>query len=110
MFKRLFLLSAITLTALASANTAAAADRHVKVINKTKTAILSFYASRTSSNDWEEDILGEDVIMPGKSMVINIDDGSGACKYDFKGEFEDGEEVVKANVDVCKIGEFAFTE
>lgn len=110
MFKRFFLLSAITLTALAGANTAAAADRHVKVINKTKTTILSFYASRTSSNDWEEDILGEDVIMPGKSMVINIDDGSGACKYDFKGEFEDGEEVVKANVDVCKIGEFAFTE
>src|SRR5690606_29306925 len=84
-------------------------DRKVKVINKTKTPIFGFYASRTSTNDWEEDILGADVIMPGASLVINIDDGSGACKFDFKGEFEDGDEVVKTNVDVCKIGEFAFT-
>lgn len=110
MFKRFILLSAIALTAMAGANTAAAADRKVKVINKTKTPIFGFYASRTSTNDWEEDILGADVIMPGASLVINIDDGSGACKYDFKGEFEDGDEVVKTNVDVCKIGEFAFTE
>ena len=110
MFKRFLLLSAIAVTALAGTHTALAADRHVKVINKTKTPIFGFYASRTSTNDWEEDILGEDVIMPGQSMTFNIDDGSGACKYDFKGEFEDGEEVVKANVDVCKVGEFSFTQ
>lgn len=110
MFKRFLLLSAITVTALAGTNTALAADRHVKVINKTKTPIMAFYASRTSSDDWEEDILGDDVIMPGESMVINIDDGTGACRFDFKGEFEDGEEVVKSNVDVCKVGEFSFTQ
>lgn len=110
MLKRFLLLSAIAVTALAGTNTALAADRHVKVVNKTKTPIFAFYASRTSTNDWEEDILGDDVIMPGQSMVINIDDGSGACKYDFKGEFENGEEVVQANVDVCQVGEFSFIE
>ena len=110
MLKRFLLLSVVATTALAGTHTALAADRKVKVINKTKTPIYGFYASRTSSNDWEEDILGDDVIMPGESMVINIDDGSGACKFDFKGEFEDGDEVVKTNVDVCKIGEFSFTQ
>ncbi len=110
MLKRFFLLSAITVTALASANTALAADRHVKVINKTRTAIFAFYASRTSTSDWEEDILGDDVIMPGESMRINIDDQTGACKFDFKAEFEDGDEVIKNGVDVCKVGEFSFTE
>jgi len=110
MFKRFLLLSAVAVVALAGTDTALAADRKVKVINKTKTPIFGFYASRTSTNDWEEDILGDDVIMPGASMVIDIDDGSGACKYDFKGEFEDGDEVVKTNVDVCKIGEFSFTQ
>lgn len=110
MLKRFLLLTAVAVTALTSTHPALAADRKVKVINKTKTPIFAFYASRTASNDWEEDILGDDVIMPGASMVINIDDGSGACKFDFKGEFEDGDEVVKANVDVCKIREFSFTE
>lgn len=110
MFKRFLLLTAVMVTALATTNTALAADRKVKVINKTRTPIFAFYASRTTTNDWEEDILGDDVIMPGESMMINIDDGSGACKFDFKGEFEDGDEVVKKNVDVCRIGEFSFTE
>ena len=110
MLKRFLLLSAISVAALAGANSALAADRKVKVINKTKTPIFAFYASRTSTNDWEEDILGNDVIMPGESMEIDIDDGTGACKFDFKGEFEDGESVVKKNVDVCKVGEFSFVE
>src|SRR5690606_31508517 len=110
MFKRFLLLSTIAVVALAGTNSALAADRKVKVINKTKTPIFAFYASRTSTNDWEEDILGDDVIMPGESMVIDIDDGTGACKFDFKGEFEDGDSVVKKNVDVCKVGEFSFIE
>lgn len=110
MLKRFLLMSAIAVATLASTNTALAADRKVKVINKTKTPIFAFYASRTSTNDWEEDILGDDVIMPGESMVIDIDDGTGACKFDFKGEFEDGDEVVKKNVDVCKVGEFSFVQ
>ncbi len=110
MFKRFLMLSAIAVTALAGTNVALAADRNVKVINKTKTPIFGFYASRTSTNDWEEDILGDDVIMPGDSMIIDIDDGSGACKFDLKGEFEDGEAVVKTNVDVCQLSEFSFTE
>lgn len=110
MFKRILLLSAIAVAALAGTNSALAADRKVKVINKTKTPIFAFYASRTSTNDWEEDILGEDVIMPGESLLIDIDDGTGACKFDFKGEFEDGDSVVKRNVDVCKISEFSFVE
>lgn len=110
MLKRILLLSAIAVTALAGTNTALAADRKVTIVNKTKTAMYGFYASRTATNDWEEDILGEGVIMPGESMVINIDDGSGACKFDFKAEFEDGEDVVEANVDVCAISKFSFTE
>ncbi|NGR07779.1 hypothetical protein G5B41_09405 [bacterium SGD-2] len=104
------MLSAIVVTTLAGTDAALAADRKVRVINKTKTPIFAFYASRTSTNDWEEDILGDDVIMPGKSLTIDIDDGTGACKFDFKAEFEDGDEVVKANVDVCRIGEFSFVE
>lgn len=110
MLKRILLMSAIAVVTLAGTNTAVAADRQVKVVNKTKTPLFAFYASRTSTNDWEEDILGDDVIMPGGSLVIDIDDGSGACKFDFKGEFEGGEAIVKSNVDVCKVGEFSFVE
>jgi hypothetical protein len=42
--------------------------------------------------------------------MINFDDGTGYCKFDFKAEFSDGDEVVKNGIDVCEISSFRFTE
>ncbi len=89
---------------------ASAFDRRVVVINNTSTAIQEFYASNTGENDWQEDILGEDMLQPGAEMTVNIDDGSGYCKYDFRAVFEDATEATKAGVNVCEVGQFSFEE
>ncbi|MGB3275262.1 MAG: hypothetical protein WBA82_03645 [Castellaniella sp.] len=107
---RLALASALLASTAFASGTASAADRKVTVINKTKTVMTEFHASRASTSDWEEDILGSDMLKPGQSITINIDDGTGACVYDFKGTFDDDEELVQNNVNVCKVGEFSFTE
>ncbi len=44
-----------------------------------------FYASPPNVASWEEDILGADVLLPGESAVITIDDGRSDCLYDIKG-------------------------
>lgn len=88
---------------------ASAADRVVEIINETGQTMVEFYASVTSSNDWEEDILGDDTLDDGDSVDINIDDGSGKCSYDFKAIFESGAEAVKRGVNVCQISTFRFT-
>ena len=85
-------------------------DRRVRIINETKHTMMRFYASNVDRTDWEEDILGESTLSSGNSVVINIDDGSGACLYDFKGVFDDGDEVIQNRIDVCKIESFRFTE
>ena len=72
--------------------------------------IIEFYASNTGSRSWEEDILGRDILPSGTSVVINIDDGSGYCKYDFLAVFEDGDEVVSADNNVCELSDFNFTD
>ncbi len=87
-----------------------AANREVTIINKTRVALVEFYASSVGTNDWEEDILGQDILNPGESVDIDIDDGSGACRYDFKGVFKDGDSVVKNRINVCEVGEFSFTQ
>lgn len=89
---------------------ASAYDRRVVVVNNTSTAIQEFYASNTGENDWQEDILGEDTLQPGGEMTVNIDDGSGYCKYDFRAVFEDATEATKAGVNVCEVGQFSFEE
>lgn len=90
------------------AGSAQAANRHVDIVNKTGMAMKHFYASTTGTDDWEEDILGRDVIESGDTFDINIDDGSGACRYDFKAVFENGQSLVRKNVNVCEISSFTY--
>lgn len=87
---------------------AAAKDRRVEIVNETGYTIMEFYGSNTGSENWEEDILGADVLPPGKSVVINFDDASGYCMFDVKAVFEDGDEVVEAGLDVCTTESFTF--
>lgn len=103
------LFGALSLALLgASVNSAAAANRVVEIINATGMTMVEFYASVSNTNSWEEDILGDEELEAGDSVDINIDDGSGKCIFDFKGVFENGIEVVKQGVNVCRIGTFTF--
>jgi hypothetical protein len=88
----------------------AAENRHVTIVNHTKHTITHFYASNTGSNDWEEDILGKDELARGESIDIDIDDGTGKCKFDFKAVFADGASIEKTNINVCEIDSYEYTE
>lgn len=89
---------------------ASALDRRVRINNKTSYDIVRFYASNTGTSSWEEDVLGKDILPAGYSVMINIDDGTGYCKYDFLAVFEDGDQVTSSNNNVCELAEFSFTE
>lgn len=105
--------AALTLaTALfALTNSAAMAlERKVQINNQTSYTIVEFYASNTGTTDWQEDILGSDVLPAGASVSINIDDGSGYCKFDFLAVFDDGDQLVSADNNVCELDTFNFTE
>lgn len=105
---RRFAILAAGLSALV-AGPALAEDRRVKIINETEHTIVQFYASNVGQNDWEEDILGQDMLESGDSVVINIDDGSGYCKYDFKAVFSDGDVLVRHGIDVCEVSVYRYT-
>ena len=89
-------------------NAASAADRRVDIVNDTGKVMEEFYASAVDTDDWEEDILGKDVLADGEEVEIDIDDGSGACKFDFKAVFTDGTERVKRGVNVCSISKYTY--
>lgn len=89
---------------------ATALDRRVQINNRSSYDIIEFYASNTGSRSWEEDILGRSILPAGNSVMINIDDGSGYCKYDFLAVFEDGDEVISSDNNVCELSQFNFTD
>lgn len=87
-----------------------AEDRRVRIINETSWTMVEFYASNVGTNDWEEDILGYDVLGSGDSVMIDIDDGTGYCLYDFRAVFADGDVLVRERIDVCEISSYRYHE
>ena len=83
--------------------------------NMTDRELLEFYASPPEEESWEEDILGTDVLGPGESIEIIIDDGREDCLYDFKGVLgpaPDGSvgegALIQSDVEVCDGGEYEY--
>jgi hypothetical protein len=84
-------------------------NRRVRIHNNTGWTMLRFYASDSRVTDWEEDMLGRGTLAAGSSIMMNIDDGSGACLYDFKAEFTNGQVLTRFNVNVCQIADYYYT-
>jgi hypothetical protein len=102
------LLTTLAAAAMMLTGVAHAADRHVDIVNKTGMTLTHFYASNSGRSSWEEDILGRDTLDDGETFSINIDDGSGACKFDFKAVFENGKSLERGGIDVCSIETFTY--
>jgi hypothetical protein len=94
---------------LATAAPSQAENRNVRIINETGATMVEFYASNVGADTWEEDILGYDVLGAGDSIMMNIDDGTGYCLYDFKAVFSDGDVVTDEDIDVCEIASYRFS-
>jgi hypothetical protein len=99
---RCVLLTVLALSLLAP-ESASAQDRRVRIINASNVVLNNFYASNTQRKNWEEDILGNSVLRPGQSAMININDGSGACMFDFRAVMADGRKVESYGMNVCQI-------
>ena len=89
--------------------TADGSSHPVLIVNATGQTITHFYASTPGFNVWEEDLLGEDVIPNGASRRIDVNNGSGRCRYDFRARLADGAELDRRNVEVCGFADYRFT-
>ncbi|MDP3800600.1 hypothetical protein [Brevundimonas sp.] len=109
--RRTFGAAALSLAILGSAafQMADCPSRPVLIVNATGQTITHFYASTPGFNVWEEDLLGDRVIPNGASARIDVNNGSGRCRYDFRARLADGTELDRWGVDVCRIAEYRFT-
>ncbi len=103
----LLLVSALSNTAFAAPDSY---NRHVLLVNNTSKDIVEFYGSNTGTEEWEEDILGVDVLESGEEVEINFDDESGYCKFDFKTVFSDDSEDITEGFNVCDFGTLTLTD
>lgn len=94
-------------TAVSAAQSRDGLNRRVRIHNNTGWAMLRFYASDSRITSWQEDMLGRSTLAAGRNIMMNIDDGSGACLYDFKAEFTNGQVLTRFNV--SRIADYYYT-
>ncbi len=109
MIKQLMATAVLGLALTASAAHAQTDAVSFDLTNKTGYTLTHIYISLPTTNSWEEDILGNQVVEDGETVVISVDDGLEACKYDIRYDFSDGDSLVESSVDLCAIDGEAYT-
>ena len=82
-------------------------NRDVRIHNQTGWPMIYLYAS--AGGDWGDDLLGSGVLAPGQSVVVTIDDGSGACRYSLRAEFDNGQSLQRSGINACQVADYYFT-
>jgi hypothetical protein len=88
---------------------ASAFDRHIELINNTRLAIVEIQIAQVGTGRWERDLLGDDILLPAQSVLVDIDDGKGYCRFDIKTVFDDGTSSIRRDIDVCAVERFAVS-
>jgi len=90
---------------VAAFGVADAFDRRIRIKNDTGQDIVQLSASSTESG-WSGQVLGG--LASGKAAMATIDDGSGACVYDFTAQLADGSNASMPGVNVCDLSVFSI--
>lgn len=102
--------AALSFALLLSATVAKAEDLEFLLVNETSSDLIEFNISSSSSNDWEGDLLEDGYLGSGYEVEVQIADGLDTCIYDIRGVFDDGSSSEEFGVDLCDLGEYAFSE
>ena len=101
--------SVLCLLEAATGPPVAAFDRQLELTNNTRMAIVEILVARVGTDRWEKDLLGNELLLPAQSTVVDIGDTRGLCRFDFMTVFDDGATSIRRNVDVCAVERFAVS-
>ena len=71
--------------------------------NDTAQTLVALHISHSGTDQWEEDILGVDMVDAGESVDVTIDDDLTACEYDVRADFSDGDTLDVRGVNFCEL-------
>lgn len=105
------LFSALLLSAFLVVGTspmALAGDQDFVLNNETGFEIHELYVSPTSTNEWEEDVLGADTLADGESTTITFDDAEEEGNWDIMIRDAEGNEHFWHNIDLINTAEITI--
>lgn len=88
---------------------ASALDRRLELTNNTRMAIVEIYIAPVRTGRWQQDLLGDDILPPANSIDLDLNDGNGYCRFDFKTVFDDGTSLIRRDVNLCGLQRYAIS-
>jgi hypothetical protein len=80
------------------------AKQDFRLVNKTGYELKALYVSPSKSDDWQEDVLGQDTLSDGQAVNIHFNAKTRTCQWDLKVTYsEDDSSAVWHNIDLCKV-------
>lgn len=106
---RAFLTTSLALAAIAVPQfvtpvAAQQARQNFTLVNRTGYVLSEVYVSPTKSDDWQEDVLGQDTLDDGQRVNIRFKRSTTTCRWDLKVVYEvDSSTAVWSNINLCEI-------
>lgn len=85
-------------------------SKKIVVIDRSSQPIQELYSTPTGDPDWGHDLLGSGIIGVNRYRIIDVEDGSPTCFYDFKAVMADGQEAFHYHVNACAVDEWTITD
>ena len=77
-----------------------AGDQDFTLVNETGLTINEFYCSPNDTDDWGDDILGENIMEDGDSLEVSFDRATEECLWDLMIVDGDGERIFWQDIDL----------
>lgn len=74
----------------------------ITVVNSTGYTISEVYIAPATSQSWEEDVLGIDVLVDGDAVEIDFRRSENTCDWDLLVVYDDGEQAVWDGLNLCQ--------
>ena len=103
-----WLRAAAALMAVAASPAFADGKQDFDLVNRTGYTIDQVFVSPTSSDDWQNDVLGRDVLDEKESVHIRFNRAAKTCKWDLKVVYSDGEEAEWDEFDLCEVSKITI--
>lgn len=101
-FKSLKVMLLTALFTLAMASVAFAGPQDFTLVNKTGHTIYVVNISASTTDDWEEDVLGSQLLHHGESLEVSFDAGN-QQHWDIQVTFEDGSTLSWMDIDLFAV-------
>ena len=100
--------AALAAIVISSAAPALAGNQDFTVINGTGKTIQNIYVSQSAADNWEEDVLDQDVLENGQRFNISFNHGEDKCLYDLKVTYDSGKSATWNAIDLCRVSVVAL--